>query len=236
MGGWKTLAAATKSDVEKYAEICTVAVTHVPAGRGGNEAEITETVLGSLRRVGYQTAEHPFYGFGAATGMPEVPLDAVITIVERLSRWISERRETKRQRQIDALLPQCFIQLVVTANDGTSYEPRNLAAELIAALPAVLADLQAADYRRRYTFKIYSSTTEYVQVEMQLSEDTMSNKDLLKVVRACAKKPVDKHGPTETTLSLWFVKKRWIPKKLKRSVSPANTGLTLIGGRGPRYH
>lgn len=228
------MATAAKADVEKYAEICTVGVTHVPAGRGGNEEEITETVLGTLRRVGYQTAEHPIYGFGAATGVPDVPLDGVITIVERLSRWISERRETKRQRQIDALLPQCVIQLVVTANDGTSYEPRNLAAELLATLPAVLADLQAADYRRRYAFMIYTSATEYVQVTMHLSDDNMSNKDLLKVVRACTAKPAIEHRPAGATLNLWFVKKHWwVPKKLGRSVSRARPGEPMIGGRPP---
>ena len=226
MGGWKALAAATKSDVEKYAEICTVAVTHVPAGRGGNEEGITETVLGTLRRVGYQAAEHPIYGFGAgATGMPDVPLGVVITIVRRLSRWISEWLEAKRQREVDALLPQCVVQLVVTSKNGTSYGPPNLAAGLLAILPAVLADLQAEDYRRRYTFMIYTSAPEYVQVTMNLSDGNMSNKDLLKLVRACDAKPDIEHGPAGATLNLWFVKKHWwMPKKVGRSVSPASPG------------
>lgn len=231
------MVATTESDVQKYAEICTVAVTHVPAGRDGNEEEITETVLGSLKRVGYQATKHPLHGFGAgATGMPDVPLGVVITIVRRLSRWISEWLKVKRQREIDALLPHCVVQLVVIANNGTSYGPPNLAAGLFAILPAVLADLQAADYRRRYTFMIYTSAPEYVQVTMNLSDENMSNKDLLKLARACEAKPDVEHGPAGATLNLSFVKKRWwMPKKVGRLVSPACPGVPMIGQRGHRY-
>ncbi|WP_146067218.1 hypothetical protein [Arthrobacter sp. ZGTC212] len=223
--------------MEPYAETCSAAITHTPSGRGGNEEEIIETVLCSLRRVGYQTAKHPLYGFGSATGgMPDVSVGTVITVVRWVNRWISERLEEKRQRAVDALLPRCVVQLSVTANDGTHYGTPNLAAELVATLPAVLADLKAADYRRRYTFMIYASAPEYVRVTVDLSDDNMSNKDLLKVARACAAKPAVSYGPAGTILNLWFVKKHWwIPKKLKKSFSPDSTGVPAISGRGPRY-
>ena len=162
--------------------------------------------------------------------MPDVPLGVAITIFRRLIRWISERLHAKRQRQIDTLLPQCVVQLVVTANNGTSYGPHpNLAAGLFAILPAILADLQAADYRRRYTFMIYTSSPEYVQVTMNLSDDNMSDKDLLKVVRACEAKPDVEHGPAGATLNLSFVKKRWwMLKKVERVVSPACPGVPIV--------
>ncbi|MHA7209964.1 hypothetical protein [Arthrobacter sp. MDT1-65] len=220
--------------MQKYAESCTVGVTHMPAGRGGNEDEISGTIVQTLARMGYQAAAHPIHGFGAgATGMSDIPLGVVVTIVRSLSKWISERLEAKRQREINALHPQCVVQLVVTANNGAQYgKPSNLAAGLFAILPAVLADLQEADYRRRYLFMIYASAPEYVSVTMNLYEDDMDNKGLLKLVRACEAKPRIEQGPAGATLNLSFVKEHWwMPKKVNRSVSPVYLGVNIVGQR-----
>ncbi|MFJ2660004.1 hypothetical protein [Arthrobacter koreensis] len=223
--------------MEKYAEICTVAVTHMPAGRGGNEDEIAKTVLGSLGRVGYQASEHPLYGFGSGpVGAPELPIGLSITIVRRVSKWLVERLEAKRQREVDALLPECVVQLVASSNSGTRYgPPSNLAAELFAILPAILADLRAADYHRRYTFMVYASAPEFEQVSMSLSEDNMRNKDLLKVVRACSAKPKVCPGPDGAILDLSFARKHWwLPRKLSSTISAADASAPRVGQRAQR--
>lgn len=235
--GWM---AATESDAEIYAEICRVAVTHMPPGRDANEAEITETVLGTLGRMGYEASKHPIWGFGAAGSLlPEVPLGLVVTLVQKVTGLISGLVERKREREIRARLPTCVVQLVVIANGGTRYgKPSNLVAELVVILPAILADLEAADYRRRFLFMIYASAPEYLQVSMNLSDDDLGSKDLVKVLRACEAKPeVEKELPG-VTLNLWFVKKHWwTPKKVERLLNPGFPGTNVVdSARGQSDH
>lgn len=48
--------------VVQYRQTCTVAVTYLNSGRGGNEGALAETIVETLERVGYAASVGPIMG------------------------------------------------------------------------------------------------------------------------------------------------------------------------------
>lgn len=227
--------AATASEPQEYVEVCTVAVTHMPPGRGSNEGEISDTVLNTFRRVGYQASEHAIMGFGSsATLAPEIPLGLVVKAVWKLKEVASNWIETRRQREIEAHWPFCVIQLIVTGHGEKRYgPPANLTAELLAVLPVVITDLKAANFCRKYQFMIYGTAPEYAQVTMNVYEEHVKLKHLVKLVRSCQIKP-RADAPQVRTLNVSLSRRYWwAPMRARTVVHPSIPGLNVVDRERP---